>query len=342
MARIRIEDLPPVENLTPEELEEILGAGLRSFRPTFEALDARELMDAGLGRAVLPSLVGPPNTGAPAVAHVREFNPAADMKVMYAALAQSALPQHQAAPQSTLGAPQGQQLEARPQMLGAPQAGISKLVTDNALADLARQVANHFKDGLVGQFGIKEVTGHNFSEETSWDVAVTINFKAGLFKAEGSVTLLFKTEVPRDGLVKLQFDQVRLHDFKVADLLFDVGGAYHKITEKFRDFKTSVNVQKVLGEAVYSRASEYLKTMGYERSQFFSTVTRYEATPTSLPETFNTVTVEFKMFKAGKSHTFKLFLRLTNDGFRCSAVCQDGILTADAVALQKLMASQKF
>jgi hypothetical protein len=31
VARIRIEDLPTVENLTPEEQEEIFGAGRRSF-----------------------------------------------------------------------------------------------------------------------------------------------------------------------------------------------------------------------------------------------------------------------------------------------------------------------
>jgi hypothetical protein len=109
MARIKIEDLPVAETLTPEQEELIEGAGLRSFKPTFEAMEAREMMDAGLGGAVLPGLVAPPNTGAPAVAHFREFNPAADMKVMYGALAQSALPQHQAAPQGTLGAPQAGQ-----------------------------------------------------------------------------------------------------------------------------------------------------------------------------------------------------------------------------------------
>lgn len=52
MARIRIEDLPPVEDLTQEELVEIFGAGRASFRPTFESLEGREMMDAALGNAL--------------------------------------------------------------------------------------------------------------------------------------------------------------------------------------------------------------------------------------------------------------------------------------------------
>jgi hypothetical protein len=105
MARIRIEDLPPVENLTPEELEEILGAGRQSFRPAFEAMEGREMMDAGLGGAVLPSLLAAPHAAAPTAALYREFNPTAstpamgvDMENMYSALARGARPQGQAAP----------------------------------------------------------------------------------------------------------------------------------------------------------------------------------------------------------------------------------------------------
>src|SRR5262245_698231 len=59
MARIKIEDLPVAEDLTPEQEELILGAGLRSFRPTLEALEGREMMDAGLGRSLLPPVVPP-------------------------------------------------------------------------------------------------------------------------------------------------------------------------------------------------------------------------------------------------------------------------------------------
>jgi phosphatidylethanolamine-binding protein (PEBP) family uncharacterized protein len=43
MARIRIDDLPIAEELTPEQEALILGAGLKSFRPSLESLEAREV-----------------------------------------------------------------------------------------------------------------------------------------------------------------------------------------------------------------------------------------------------------------------------------------------------------
>jgi Raf kinase inhibitor-like YbhB/YbcL family protein len=43
MTRIRIDDLPVAENLTPEQEELIQGAGLKSFRPSLEALEGREV-----------------------------------------------------------------------------------------------------------------------------------------------------------------------------------------------------------------------------------------------------------------------------------------------------------
>jgi hypothetical protein len=46
MSRIRIDDLPVAENLTPEQEEMIQGAGLKSFRPSLEALEDRQLMSA--------------------------------------------------------------------------------------------------------------------------------------------------------------------------------------------------------------------------------------------------------------------------------------------------------
>jgi hypothetical protein len=48
MSRIRIEDLPVAENLTPEQEELIQGAGLKSFRPRLEALEDRLLMTYGI------------------------------------------------------------------------------------------------------------------------------------------------------------------------------------------------------------------------------------------------------------------------------------------------------
>jgi endo-1,4-beta-D-glucanase Y len=85
MARIRIEDLPPgvkltaeeLESLTPEEIARIFGAGHQPYRPELETLEAREMMDAGLGHA-LPVPVPPPGGGAaPAFAHVRQMTSAA-------------------------------------------------------------------------------------------------------------------------------------------------------------------------------------------------------------------------------------------------------------------------
>jgi hypothetical protein len=59
MSRIRIENLPTVENLTQEELDQIFGAGLRSFKPAFDALEDRQLMAAGLIKPMMPNLAPP-------------------------------------------------------------------------------------------------------------------------------------------------------------------------------------------------------------------------------------------------------------------------------------------
>ena len=71
MARIKIDDLPVAENLTPEQEEQIQGAGLRSFRPTLESLEGREMMDAGLGHGLQPPVLRPAVGGAGQVGHVR-------------------------------------------------------------------------------------------------------------------------------------------------------------------------------------------------------------------------------------------------------------------------------
>jgi hypothetical protein len=48
MSRIRIDDLPVAEDLPPQQEELIQGAGLKSFRPSIEALEDRQLMAAGI------------------------------------------------------------------------------------------------------------------------------------------------------------------------------------------------------------------------------------------------------------------------------------------------------
>jgi hypothetical protein len=65
---LEIKDLPPVETLTPEEMERLAGAG--RFRPGIEALEAREMMDAGgIGGLALP--VTPPQAAQVRVAPVQ-------------------------------------------------------------------------------------------------------------------------------------------------------------------------------------------------------------------------------------------------------------------------------
>jgi hypothetical protein len=69
MARIRIDDLPPGEPLSPEQEELLFGAGFQPFRPMFEALEAREMMDAAIGQVLMSPL---PHAGAgPQFGHVR-------------------------------------------------------------------------------------------------------------------------------------------------------------------------------------------------------------------------------------------------------------------------------
>jgi hypothetical protein len=70
MSRIRIDDLPVAEDLTPEQEALIQGAGLRSFRPTLEDLERREMLDAGIGGALTTA---PPQAG---LGHVRTMNSA--------------------------------------------------------------------------------------------------------------------------------------------------------------------------------------------------------------------------------------------------------------------------
>jgi hypothetical protein len=57
MVRIRIDDLPLGENLTPEQEELIVGAGRRTFRPTLESLENREMMDAGIGGVAMQRML---------------------------------------------------------------------------------------------------------------------------------------------------------------------------------------------------------------------------------------------------------------------------------------------
>jgi hypothetical protein len=52
MARITIDDLPALQDIPAEQLDEIFGAGLR-FGPSFEALEGREVLSATLATNTL-------------------------------------------------------------------------------------------------------------------------------------------------------------------------------------------------------------------------------------------------------------------------------------------------
>ena len=71
MSRIKIEDLPVAENLTPEQEALIEGAGLRPFRPTLEGLEDRQFMDADFGDALLALMLPTAGGGDPQDGHVR-------------------------------------------------------------------------------------------------------------------------------------------------------------------------------------------------------------------------------------------------------------------------------
>jgi Raf kinase inhibitor-like YbhB/YbcL family protein len=73
---IEINDLPPEETLTPEEKERLAGAGRKPYRPTLEALEAREMMDAGIGGALMSSMAQTAGGDAPATSHVRRLTTA--------------------------------------------------------------------------------------------------------------------------------------------------------------------------------------------------------------------------------------------------------------------------
>jgi hypothetical protein len=54
ISRIHVNDLAPTDGLTPEQEEQVLEAGRKSFRPMLESLEGRELDAAGLGSAMPP------------------------------------------------------------------------------------------------------------------------------------------------------------------------------------------------------------------------------------------------------------------------------------------------
>jgi hypothetical protein len=71
MSQIRIDDLPVAETLTPEQEELIQGAGLKSFRPTLEALEDRLMMAGDITFSAATGIVTIQGTDAVDTAQVR-------------------------------------------------------------------------------------------------------------------------------------------------------------------------------------------------------------------------------------------------------------------------------
>lgn len=75
MARIHIDDLPAVQDLSPEELEQIFGAGRSRFRPLgVESLESREMMAANITASLTGGLLSVQDNRAGDQIHIRQVS----------------------------------------------------------------------------------------------------------------------------------------------------------------------------------------------------------------------------------------------------------------------------
>jgi hypothetical protein len=151
MARIHIHHLPAAEGLTAAQEELVLGAGLPSFRPTFEALEERQQMASNLAGA-LP--VQPPVLD---VGHVslRQFV-------------------------TTPGDPSPQRMQGR--LLGAQEDEVAKLVArepDKKFADIIG--ANRFDNKWM----LQAVSGLEQWCQPDGQIKVKLHFRYGVW-SEGN------------------------------------------------------------------------------------------------------------------------------------------------------------
>jgi hypothetical protein len=179
MARIKIEDLPVADNLTPEQEALIQGAGLRSFRPTFEALEARDVYAVGVTNALGAGLVRPAAPGGHPAPLVRELAPPIDTST------------------DRMSAPLAHQ--AGPNQLG-PRLLQTQLSAQGVPKEVADQVSGKFneilgKNRLDNKWQLQKITG----VESDWagprpdGIWVRVNFQYGLFSdSKGQIDLFFK------------------------------------------------------------------------------------------------------------------------------------------------------
>jgi hypothetical protein len=184
MARIRIDDLPVADNLTPEQEDLIQGAGLKSFRPRFEVLEDRQVMSAHLGAALPPMkapVLGP------------------------AAFSTSSIP---ASPQGgtvlqrelqTAIAGQGGRVDLQQVgklILGAAQREANALWGDKVVAGRVKfelREVTPFDHGVRVHFWLSEVIGARDSAESGFEVNIKYDDK-GAVTAESAVRRLWGHE----------------------------------------------------------------------------------------------------------------------------------------------------
>jgi hypothetical protein len=208
MARIKIEDLPVAETLTPEQEELIEGAGLRSFKPTFEALEARQMMDAGMSPMLQTMLTQSPG---PVGQHhnpdlVRELAPAAATPIdrMSASLVGQG-GQNPLAPrlmQTQLGTPAG-------------QVDVPKMVADQASQKFNEVMGpNRFLNPWMLQR--VESTQQWWRDDAHTEIGVRLNFTYGFSKDgnHGYIDLQFKKDSVFGGSAGWKFDKVDNLDWK--------------------------------------------------------------------------------------------------------------------------------
>lgn len=202
MARIRIEDLPAVDNLTAEEQEQILGAGLRSFKPTFEALEAREVYDVGLNQAWLTNAAPPPAAPSHQAPMVRELAPQiqVDMSLPSSTLARSDVPLGHTAPMGAAG----------------QSATTSTWEDVNFIQGKAEQIVREKVINAKSPWSINpflRVTGSTVGTVTNKQIEITVTVR---FRLPGNG--LGNTGGEADGTFTLSFVKTRQNDMKVYTL----------------------------------------------------------------------------------------------------------------------------
>jgi hypothetical protein len=274
MSRIKIEDLPVAENLTPEQEALIEGAGLRPFRPTLEGLEDRQLMDAGFGHALLAPMLPTAGGGAGQDGHVRILG--GQQQSVDAQAAGSADVRDVGALRALQNTPADAATRAGQAVTdqNSPANNVLGRVGDHAVssqqpagalavsqAQDEQHVAKFIADQVSGKFNeilgtnrwnnawwLQEVTGANGTYLASGTrIHVQVNFNYGVaWGIKGNAVLEFRKEGMVGGREGWTFDNVESIDWKGLEKQ-DVPG-----TKDFRERITQVyQGWRIGGQALY-------------------------------------------------------------------------------------------